>query len=183
MGSYEIFNDKQEFRSNCRILATKEVGGWTTEVCAGPFFIPARQGRSLQPIQPKRLAVRRICEVATKIAWVVDGAKDNVATILSRDITRGKTIPITVGEKEILVTANAGIPYGHKIAIQPIKKGETVFKYGLSIGKATTYIEVGDHVHIHNTESNRGRGDLAVKETGTQLFQSGLIYRDRGGCC
>lgn len=105
--------------------------------------------------------------MATKIAWVVDSDKDNVATILKRDVTKGKSIPVTVGEIEIQVTANADIPHGHKVAIQPIKKGETVFKYGLSIGKATVNIEIGDHVHIHNTESNRGRGDLACK----------------GGCC
>jgi len=64
------------------------------------------------------------------------------------------------------IKAAADIPYGHKIAIKPIAKGETVFKYGLSIGKATENIKVGDHVHVHNIEPCRGRGDLAAKKPG-----------------
>jgi altronate dehydratase small subunit len=36
-------------------------------------------------------------------------------------------------------------------------------KYGLSIGTASQNIKAGDHVHVHNVESNRGRGDKAAK--------------------
>ena len=59
------------------------------------------------------------------------------------------------------VEARQEIPYGHKIALADIPAGSTVLKYGLSIGNATQEIRRGDHVHIHNVESNRGRGDLA----------------------
>lgn len=46
-------------------------------------------------------------------------------------------------------------------------KGDTVWKYGQSIGKATENIEVGDHVHVHNIEPLRGRGDLSkIKKEG-----------------
>ncbi len=51
------------------------------------------------------------------------------------------------------------IPYGHKIALRPIAEGEDVIKYGLSIGSASEDIPAGSYVHIHNVESNRGRGD------------------------
>ncbi|KKM10665.1 D-galactarate dehydratase [Clostridiales bacterium PH28_bin88] len=101
-----------------------------------------------------------------KVAWVVDPEKDNVATILSKEVTEGKVFPVIVKDGEIQIRVNSDIPYGHKVAIKPIKKGETVFKYGLSIGRAIKDIEVGDHVHVHNTESNRGRGDLAVASKG-----------------
>lgn len=100
--------------------------------------------------------------MSTKIAWVVDEEKDNVATILSTEIVAGMTIPVSVGGRELQIKVNADIPYGHKVAIKAIKKGETVYKYGLSIGTASADIQVGDHVHIHNIEPNRGRGDLAA---------------------
>ena len=98
-----------------------------------------------------------------KTALVVDGVKDNVATILSHEVKKDTIIPIDVEGKTIEVKANADIPFGHKVAIAPIKKGETVFKYGLSIGVASQDIAVGDHVHLHNIEPMRGRGDLAKK--------------------
>ncbi|VFS54652.1 Uncharacterised protein [Leminorella grimontii] len=36
---------------------------------------------------------------------------------------------------------------------------DEVYKYGESIGRATQAIELGEHVHVHNVESERGRGD------------------------
>ena len=40
-----------------------------------------------------------------------------------------------------------------------INAGEEIIKYGESIGRAKVTIPLGYHVHIHNVESNRGRGD------------------------
>ncbi len=99
-----------------------------------------------------------------KISWVVDGEKDNVATILENGVSRNSVVPVDLGNNEIEVTLKDDIPYGHKVAIKPIKEGETVFKYGLSIGRAIKDVEVGEHVHLHNIEPLRGRGDLRVKE-------------------
>ncbi len=42
------------------------------------------------------------------------------------------------------------IPRGHKVALRAIKKDNAVRKYGQIIGYATTDIEMGDHVHVHN---------------------------------
>lgn len=98
-----------------------------------------------------------------KTAVVVDQGKDNVATILSHEVKKGSKIPIEMQEKTIEVEANADIPFGHKVALCPIKKGETVLKYGLSIGMASVDIAAGDHVHVHNIDPVRGRGDLAKK--------------------
>ncbi|MGH2353978.1 MAG: UxaA family hydrolase [Chloroflexota bacterium] len=88
--------------------------------------------------------------------------KDNVATALV------ELAPGTVAEAErdggtASVEARAAIPFGHKIALEPIGKGQPVVKYGEMIGLATADIAPGDHVHIHNVESQRGRGDLAAK--------------------
>ena len=52
------------------------------------------------------------------------------------------------------------IPSNHKFAPVDIKAGEPIIKYGLNIGRASCDIQQGQYVHIHNIESNRGRGDL-----------------------
>ena len=53
------------------------------------------------------------------------------------------------------------IPFGHKVALTDIPRGTPVLKYGEQIGLATHDIARGQHVHVHNIESTRGRGDLA----------------------
>ncbi len=88
---------------------------------------------------------------------------DNTATVISRGMKQGRSVTVEVDGDVKHVEILKDIPYGHKIAVRPIKKGDAILKYGLSIGTALEDIEVGDHVHIHNIESNRGRGDLFVK--------------------
>jgi altronate dehydratase len=53
------------------------------------------------------------------------------------------------------------IPTGHKFATRPIAEGALIRKYGQVIGKASAAIAAGEHVHVHNVEGTRGRGDLA----------------------
>ncbi len=55
------------------------------------------------------------------------------------------------------------IPFGHKISLSDISKGMQVIKYGQIIGKTSMAINKGQHVHVHNLESLRGRGDLEVE--------------------
>lgn len=43
---------------------------------------------------------------------------------------------------------------GHKIALDDIKKGQKIIKYGYSIGKAKEYIKKGEHIHTHNVQTN-----------------------------
>ncbi|MGC8794012.1 MAG: UxaA family hydrolase [Bryobacteraceae bacterium] len=52
------------------------------------------------------------------------------------------------GENEI--AAREDIPAGHKVAIRRIGAGESVLRYGESIGRALRAIEAGEHVHTHN---------------------------------
>lgn len=44
------------------------------------------------------------------------------------------------------------IPSMHKVALQPIAKGEAILKYGQVIGFASIDITAGQHVHVHNCE-------------------------------
>lgn len=87
--------------------------------------------------------------------------KDNVAVVLSGAVSRGTVVEIRdhVGET-VELTAQSDIPYGHKIAIRSIAKGEKIIKYGEVIGGASVGIAPGEHVHVHNMDSLRGRGDL-----------------------
>ena len=89
---------------------------------------------------------------------VVINIQDNVATVVD-DFTAGTIINFYVGDTEHSVRLLQDIPLGHKVAIRNIRANENIIKYGESIGTATKNIQAGEHVHIHNMESQRGRGD------------------------
>jgi altronate hydrolase len=67
---------------------------------------------------------------------------------------------IDLGDRSLAV--RQFIPAGHKLAVRAIAPGALIRKYGQPIGRATAEIAPGDHVHTHNLESLRGRGDWAV---------------------
>jgi altronate dehydratase small subunit len=85
--------------------------------------------------------------------------KDNVATALS-DLAVGDQVTLMgTGDTGVIATSQP-VPFGHKIALVEIEKGKDIVKYGEVIGRATQRITSGNHVHIHNVESLRGRGDV-----------------------
>lgn len=95
-----------------------------------------------------------------KLALKVDDL-DNVATLFANDITDSTTVEVRDKKgntEEIVVHGN--VPYGHKIALCDIDKGEKIMKYGECIGAASQPIHKGDYVHVHNLDALRGRGDL-----------------------
>jgi altronate hydrolase len=75
--------------------------------------------------------------------------KDNVAIVLM-PIAKGETLLLQ--DKEIQAIDN--IPFGHKIALQDLKTGDKIIKYGLPIGSSTCPIRIGEHVHTHNIKSD-----------------------------
>ena len=86
--------------------------------------------------------------------------KDNVATIFANGIYRGSEVEMRDKKGSSgSITVLDDIPYGHKIAIRDIQAGELIMKYGEEIGIATKNIRKGEHVHIQNLDSMRGRGD------------------------
>lgn len=85
---------------------------------------------------------------------------DNVATML-RDVEAGEVLEVEVGDDVVDVEVTEDVVFGHKIAIEAIDEGETVYKYGVSIGYASRDIDPGEWVHVHNVDSNYGRGDLS----------------------
>ena len=90
---------------------------------------------------------------------VLINIKDNVA-IATNDLTKGDKVRVLSGQGAIEVILNNDIPFGHKFAIRQIDQGQQVIKYGEPIGIATKGIMIGDHVHVDNVDSERGRGDL-----------------------
>ena len=85
---------------------------------------------------------------------------DNVATLFSNEGKAGLEIEVRdkKGESFNIVLKN-DIPYGHKLALCSIESGVDIIKYGESLGEATKAISPGEHVHVHNLDSKRGRGD------------------------
>ncbi|HVC93974.1 MAG TPA: altronate dehydratase family protein [Pirellulales bacterium] len=51
------------------------------------------------------------------------------------------------------VTLSGAVRMGHKIALEKIRKGDRVLRYGQTIGFATEAIEPGDWIHTHNIEA------------------------------
>ena len=89
---------------------------------------------------------------------------DNVATALV-DLDTGQPVTADRAAGTVTVRAQEPIAFGHKLALVPLAAGAPVYKYGEVIGVAAADIPAGAHVHVHNVESQRGRGDLAATPT------------------
>jgi altronate dehydratase small subunit len=116
--------------------------------------------RSMAPqfsAQAKDINEREESEM--KKAIVMD-SKDNVATLLT-DADANDVVQVMMGDKTTETRVQEKIPFGHKFATETITKGQDVLKYGEVIGRSTQDIGEGQHVHVHNVESLRGRGDIS----------------------
>ena len=86
---------------------------------------------------------------------------DTVATLFSDGVSAGDMVEVRdrKGQAELVPVLN-DIPYGHKLALKDMSCGQPIIKYGEELGRASRDIRRGEHVHVHNLESMRGRGDL-----------------------
>ena len=85
---------------------------------------------------------------------------DNVA-VLFCSVSDGTYVTIYDSKRNAQKYAVVGnVDYGHKIALENIMRGQKIIKYGEVIGIANCDIKKGEHVHVKNVESLRGRGDL-----------------------
>jgi altronate dehydratase small subunit len=100
---------------------------------------------------------------AMKIDAIQLKEKDNVATAL-RNLAACEEAVVGILEETKKVSLGEAIPNGHKFAVKNIRKGQDILKYGEVIGRATAAIAAGNHAHVQNIESLRGRGDLERKE-------------------
>lgn len=96
----------------------------------------------------------------TSVIGLKVNEKDNVAVVFNETASKGDKLDVKDHKGDIhVVELLADIPYGHKVAINFIKEGTPIYKYGEEIGISTANIEIGDHVHVHNLDSQRSRGD------------------------
>ncbi|MDP5272621.1 UxaA family hydrolase [Chengkuizengella axinellae] len=89
---------------------------------------------------------------------MLDGKKNNVVKIHGSDSVAITLKEFNEGERIILddkvVEINETIPYGHKIAIKDVSKGEDIIKFGYPIGHSTENIVAGSWIHSHNMKTN-----------------------------
>ena len=81
-------------------------------------------------------------------------AADSVATALV-NLEAGETAEIYTADNQTVteIVAIDDIPFGNKIALTDMSKGDKVIKYGAEIGETTRDISKGKLVHVHNIKS------------------------------
>jgi len=91
------------------------------------------------------------------IHFVVHDEGDSVGVVVVEGVKSGQKLNgwIMDQDKDIVIDARSDIPIGHKLAIKPLKSGQTVIKYGVDIGKTIADIAVGEHTHIQNLRTKR----------------------------
>lgn len=95
---------------------------------------------------------------------MVMNVKDNVAIAIT-DIPVGENLTFDIhSEKKYQFTSRNMIAFGHKVAILDIKDNGDIIKGGEVIGVATQEIRQGDHVHIHNVQSKRGKENILLDQ-------------------
>jgi len=88
---------------------------------------------------------------------IIHDEKDNVAVVVIESTKKGQDCSawIMENDKTVNVGSISEIPLGHKIALQDLKEGDTILKYGHDIGKVVKPIKKGDHVHVHNVKTKK----------------------------
>ena len=88
---------------------------------------------------------------------LVHEKKDTVGVVVVEGLKAGTDMlaVVTHDNSDFRIKASQDIPIGHKVALKPIKKGETIWKYGQDIGIAKADIKAGEHAHIHNIKTKR----------------------------
>ena len=91
------------------------------------------------------------------IHFVLHDARDTVAVVVVEGVKAGMALTgwIMDEDKTITVQAQQDIPIGHKVALKAMAPGDTVWKYGIDMGKVVAPIEAGQHAHVHNIKTKR----------------------------
>ncbi|RVT53804.1 UxaA family hydrolase [Rubrivivax albus] len=91
------------------------------------------------------------------IHFVVHEDGDSVGTIVVEGVKKGAKLNGWIMEQDKMTTLStrSDIPIGHKVALQNLKKDDTVIKYGVDIGRVVAPIKAGEHLHVHNVKTKR----------------------------
>src|SRR5690606_5772626 len=74
---------------------------------------------------------------------------DNVLVCVS-PIAEGQLLPIDGN----WIPSPQSVGVGHKLARRPLVMGDKVYRYGAPIGSVTQAVAQGEHLHMHNMQSN-----------------------------
>jgi len=86
---------------------------------------------------------------------IVKSDHDNVGNALEA-VPQGEVVAWEHGTRQGSFPAREPIPFGFKVALEPLSAGADIVGYGEVIGVATRDILPGDLVHIHNMAGKRG---------------------------
>jgi len=88
---------------------------------------------------------------------VLHDAKDTVGVAVVEGIRAGTQLNAWIMDEDEIITvpAKQDIPIGHKVALKDMAVGDTVYKYGVDIGRVVAPIAAGEHAHVHNIKTKR----------------------------
>ena len=91
------------------------------------------------------------------IHFVLHDAKDTVAVVVVEGVKAGMALNGWIMDEDRMTQLNAlqDIPIGHKVALADMAPGDTVWKYGIDMGKVVAPIKAGEHAHVHNIKTKR----------------------------
>ncbi len=91
------------------------------------------------------------------IHFVLHDAKDTVAVVVVEGVSAGTAMTGWIMDEDRMINVQAlqDIPIGHKVALRDMAVGDTVWKYGIDMGKVVSPIQTGQHAHVHNIKTKR----------------------------
>jgi len=89
--------------------------------------------------------------------FVLHDAKDTVAVAVVEGIKAASELNAWImdDDRMLKIKTLQDIPMGHKVAMRDMAVGDTVYKYGVDIGRVTAPIKLGEHAHVHNIKTKR----------------------------
>ena len=91
------------------------------------------------------------------IHCILHDAEDTVAVVVVEGVRGGTAMTgwIMDEDRTIDLEARQDIPIGHKVALKDMATGDTVWKYGIDMGKVVAPIKAGEHAHVQNIKTKR----------------------------
>ena len=91
------------------------------------------------------------------IHFVVHDEGDREGVVVVEGLAAGQKLTGWIMDQDRMIEfdAKSNIPIGHKLAIKPIRSGDTIIKYGVDIGRAVADIGAGEHAHVQNVKTKR----------------------------
>ncbi len=91
------------------------------------------------------------------IHFVLHDARDTVAVVVVEGVKAGMSLNGWIMDEDRMTSVDArqDIPIGHKVALRDMAPGDTVWKYGIDMGRVVAPIKAGEHAHVQNIKTKR----------------------------